>query len=542
MNPKQMNNTIVSTNLSKPSFLSSRWSVWMSSSVSSIISSSAISASVPPSDRTPIDVAAISLTCCSAVIAGLVSASYLHGPSRDFMTSENYEFIVSILHLTIWGVSLYLIMGVDHGLAVDKEGSIWDANLYFSAWLAFSLSVSLVADLVTIDDRSGLVHCSYAPNNVVRKGWIYVLVASIVLTAFSLGTALGGICKDNTHQDDRRCDYIYTTAILSGMGIVTATFSFISNRYWQTNKLNDGSLARYGAILAFTSLLSSAANIPVTSSNGRINSSSGNLFFLCWACFFLSLRLCLRYVDVFKSTSKDSSVGHYTGSVTTSRRSSFGSLDCEDELESQRSGVTILDGQSTNLRRIQSQPKSPSDVAHLDALPHHSNPPSETKLNRRSSLDSSRKNATTFNIGDWHAKLPIEPQSQNIPTKSNPPLCQQQNPQSQANLNKRSSNRSSDTSRNSSLNGRRNHHTRMNTSDPTLRRSQEWFNRSCQIGEGPPTLSPQVSESSLNHNGQQRQSKSPCSTKSYTSTSTCKGFVSSSTGDSVPLTLSPDFE
>jgi len=552
------NDIIVPANLVISSFLSSRWSFWMSSSVSSIISSSAISAAVPPIDRTPIDIAAISLTCCSAVIAALLSASFLHGPSRDFITSYNYEFVISIIHLTIWGASLYLIMGVDHELAVDKEGSIWDANLFFSTWLAFSLSVSLVADLATIDDRSGLLPCSYKPNNTIRKGWIYVLVASIVLVMFSLGAAWGGICTYNNRHEDSRCDYIYTTAFLSGMGVLTATFSFILNRYWQTNKLNDGNLARYGAVLAFTSLLSSTANIPVTAANERIGSNSSNLFLLCWVCFLLSLRMCLRYVDVFKSPSTDSSVGHYTGSVTASRRSSFGSLDYEDELESRRPGVSLQlsgdevvamshlgapsrsiqsiglfksDEQSTNILRMQSRVKSPSDVAHTGAPSFHH----ELNFNRCSSLDSSKKNVTTINIGDRHIIQPMEPRTQKILTESNTPLGQQRNPRSLGNLNKRIINKSSKSSRSSSTSGHRNYQSGMKISDRTLRKSQEWFNRSCQIGEGPPTLSPQVSESSSSY-GRRQKSKSSSEVRSKTSPSNLVDLVSSSSSDSVPET------
>ena len=233
---------------------------------------------------------------------------------------------------------------------------MWGTNLFFAAWIAFSTAVYLVADLLTIDDRSGLLPWQYTPNNTIRKGWIYILVVSIVLMATALTTASGAggmiLCEEGEIVN---CEYIYITVALAGMGIVISVFSFFLYRQWQLNKLNDASLARYGAVLAFSSLLTSTVNIPVTTANNSVGSLSGSIFFLCWAFFWLSLYMCLRYIAVFgmfdmKSSSDNESVGHMTGSVTASSKgSSFYSDDEGDELDdpdsvlgrTTSSGVTI---------------------------------------------------------------------------------------------------------------------------------------------------------------------------------------------------------
>jgi hypothetical protein len=176
-----------------------------------------------------------------------------------------------------------------------------------------------------------MIPSKYKPNNIIRRTWLYLMFLSVILLAVAVTSK--SACDATRSRYSLNCSTIATTAGLAGLEIAMSLSSFALYQQWQVNNLGDNDLAKYGALLAFFSMIASIVNVVVTTTENlsKIGAAEGNVYFLCWGSFWVSLFLCLRYIDVFTLQESDDEKDAATAPMT--RGSSRGSRSDDEELE-----------------------------------------------------------------------------------------------------------------------------------------------------------------------------------------------------------------
>lgn len=199
----------------------------------------------------------------------------------------------------------------------------------------------------------------YKPNNVIRRAWLLLLFLSITLLLVAI---TNGPCEPS----EISCYSIDMTAGLAGLGCVFSICSFGLYHLWQLDKIKDWELARYGAALSSALFLSDTVNVVMTTTDhGDIGAIEGSIYFLNWGFFWLSLHLCLRYIDVFtlqakaSQDEKDAATAPYSRS---SSRDSTGSEAMDLHPGSPSSAVlpSQMDFESANMQRSSSKRRARS--------------------------------------------------------------------------------------------------------------------------------------------------------------------------------------
>lgn len=170
------------------------------------------------------------------------------------------------------------------------------------------------------------------------------------------------------------CSSITATAGLASLSCIISVCSFGLYYLWQTDKIKDLSLARFGAGLAALLLIFNSINAVVTASGSHnaVGATEGSIYLLCWASFWLSLYLCLRYLDVFALQAKlnqdeqDAATAPYSRS---SSRSSAGSVDMdlpESPAPNRDTPDMIQDLAQVDVERTHRTPNMIEDLAQVD--------------------------------------------------------------------------------------------------------------------------------------------------------------------------------
>lgn len=300
--------------------LSPRADAWLLLSLTSVACAASLSVASPAAWRSTPESAALGCAGTSAALSLCVAAGFRYGPSRDGLTRPpgggagplaraTPELAVAVLTFALWLITSALVLRPAGQMAVART-EIWNANLYFATWASASLASFLAADLVTSHHPSGGMlprESSLLMGNAIPRGWALLFVASASLLACSAALGSGEACAGALGEARDACRTTAVGIAFGALGMV------LPAGYRAVSLLDRGGDPAEGAAgsnsklhLASTAL--SVASFICYSVNAAFVTSPEpapgkgepcNVYFSSWACFAISLYLCVRHAEVY---------------------------------------------------------------------------------------------------------------------------------------------------------------------------------------------------------------------------------------------------
>lgn len=246
-----------------------------------------------------------------------------HHRRDDFVGSLNLtaEWILLTILFLLWIVTMSLIVNSDdyHYSRMDGTNGaemIWDANLFFSSWISFSLCTYLWIEVWTSSNRGGTIRMANSrrlPSNAFTKRWTLLLFAAVVVFTASITTYTGLECRGTLLKQTSDCSRLMTGIVMGGVFQMILSLS-VGILYRLTNMrrggrrsgsedacmLNGRMRDLWASIAALVSIVAQGFNVALLTSptGGGPGNASGTLYFGSWLGFVLSFELCLRYSDL----------------------------------------------------------------------------------------------------------------------------------------------------------------------------------------------------------------------------------------------------
>jgi len=298
--------------------LSPRADIWLFLFLSSCASTASLSVASPAAWRSTTERVALAAMGTSTAVSLCVAVGFRYRPSRGSLTKplvdENItlELAVAMGTLALWLLSAALVFQSSGYMAV-AETEIWNTNLFFATWISASFASYLVADLLTVENASGVLPREYSMvmGNAISRAWVLLFIASVSLLAFSITLRSGESCSGLLIETNV-CQMTIVGIIFGIVGMV------LPGGYLLVRSLNRHSSLRgqntppmtnapkskrnlLSTLLSITSFISFSINAAfVTSPTPQLGMSEPcNVYFSSWICFAISLYLCIRHAEVY---------------------------------------------------------------------------------------------------------------------------------------------------------------------------------------------------------------------------------------------------
>ena len=304
--------------------LSPRSDVWLLLSISSLATTSSIALSSSPDNKTSSETTALILSSLMFTVSTVIGFGYRYTPFRESLTgaqSERFLFkctnetIVSMTCLALSVIETTIVMNPSLYIAVGGN-TIWNANIFFSSWLGLYCHFYLVADLITINDSSGLVDrattssTSLSYFDSVAKIW-WMLICSISSLMGALLNFSNSVC-DAALNTSSVCERTTGAAILSIFSLLLNLAALAVYRIALLGEMGRSKMEcfngaarafkmsrRIGAALSFLVFALQSSVVAIVSSPAGPGQEGGSVFLTAWLSFGLSLITVKMYMEAF---------------------------------------------------------------------------------------------------------------------------------------------------------------------------------------------------------------------------------------------------
>jgi len=226
------------------------------------------------------------------VLTLIVVLMHLNSMAAVYVVGTKIEGILCIFLFALWVSIVSIASDSRNGLAVDEEGTVQNANLYYFSWAGFvcsvTLSVSYLKAVLDVD-IPGEIRTRSARLNL----WSSLLATSIVVSGSS-GTILSADCR----SEDSDKSFCSRTIFGIVLGVVTALMSFyVVGLKIATSK------APFMVEVLFSnaSFLMYIFGVGFLTSSYGPGSPLGNLYYFTWLSFFVSFMLCASCVEDYQT-------------------------------------------------------------------------------------------------------------------------------------------------------------------------------------------------------------------------------------------------
>lgn len=269
----------------------------------------------------------ITLLSLNAAIALAVGVAYRYHPSLIVLTRPmnlvmSLEFLLAAMALLNWILCMFFCNSPNDAafqIMMDMPLSQMNANFFYSHWVTGILSLYLVSDLCTGNNRGGVISITAATsihstkNQTMGRLWMLLLFSSILLLSFSIMLQVGPSCMGELMHNSSYCASTMTALSVSILGMLLCFSWAISIRA----RRDSSSLDKFERVLALAILIGYACNAGITTSPGGSGTNVGNVYVASWLALILASILNVSYLRLhFTSRSCDENVpsSNYNGS------------------------------------------------------------------------------------------------------------------------------------------------------------------------------------------------------------------------------------
>lgn len=228
---------------------------------------------------------AVTCSVLTFILTFTVVVMHFFSISSVYIVGTKIEGILCVFLFALWVSTVTIVSDSRNGLAVDEEGTVSNANLYYFSWAGFvcsvTLSVSFLKSVLDVD-IPGEIRTRSARLNL----WSSLLATSIVVSGSS-GTILSAYCGagESAPSGTSFCSRTIFGIVL---GVITAIMSFyVVGIKIATSKAPFLVEAVFSLISFILYIFGVGA---ITSSYGP-GAPLGNLYYFTWLSFFISFML-----------------------------------------------------------------------------------------------------------------------------------------------------------------------------------------------------------------------------------------------------------
>jgi len=258
----------------------------------------------------------ITLLSLNAAISLIVGVAYRHHPSLMALTNPmsravSLEFLLAGIILLFWVLCTVFYSNFNdpafHAI-MDMPLSQTNANFFYSLWITGILSLYLVADLASGNNREGVISIASndsMENQTVGRLWMLLLFSSILLLSFSASLRASPACGGTLMQESPYCASTTTALTVSILGMIVG-LSYRANSVRESrssSRMNSKPIER---VLALVVLIVYACNAGITTSPGGSGANMGNVYVTSWLGLILAFILNVSYLKLhFTSSSHE---------------------------------------------------------------------------------------------------------------------------------------------------------------------------------------------------------------------------------------------
>lgn len=201
--------------------------------------------------------------------------------SSVYIVGTKVEGVLCVFLFALWVSIVTIVSDSRNGLAVDDEGTVANANLYYFSWAGFvcsiTLSVSYLKSAFDVD-IPGEIRTRSARLNL----WSGLLATSIVV-AGSSSTIFSATCSEL-----KGSAFCSRTVFAIVLGVLTAVMSlYVVGVKIATSKAP----FMVEAVFSFISFILYVFGVGFITSSFGPGAPLGNLYYFTWLSFFLSFML-----------------------------------------------------------------------------------------------------------------------------------------------------------------------------------------------------------------------------------------------------------
>lgn len=278
-----------------------RFRYWSSLIALSAISLSATIDAIGDDDKDKYQILALLCSGTTLLIATTVSLMHIFSTTAKYIVGTKLEGLCSYTLMVFWDIGLAVMSKPDNNLAVNEEtGYIKNANIYFSSWGAFIVTVIIFAKYIQNIHKINLkAELKRKPRRLTH--WFGFMAASLIVSGSS-----GDIYASTCHSEDRDESYCSVANRSVTLGVCTGFVGLSMSCILVFSSDYAKKLIFLLAELMVSLVMVIANGIAVA----HITCESGpggvinNLFFACWGCLVLSLWIFFNCYDDISSNKE----------------------------------------------------------------------------------------------------------------------------------------------------------------------------------------------------------------------------------------------
>lgn len=226
---------------------------------------------------------AVTCSIITFILTLLVVMMHLSPISSIYIVGTKIEGVLCVFLFALWVSIVTIVSDSRNGLAVDDQGTVENANLYYFSWAGFvcsvTLSVSFLKAVFEID-IPGEIRTRSARLNL----WSGLLATSIVVSGSS-GNIFSSFCRGDQAESAAYC---HRTSFGIALGIITAVMAlYVVGVKIMTTRAP----FMVEAVFSLLSFLLYIFGVAFITSSFGPGSPLGNLYYFTWLSFFLSFGL-----------------------------------------------------------------------------------------------------------------------------------------------------------------------------------------------------------------------------------------------------------
>lgn len=306
---------------------SSRFGLWYTLTVFSAVSLIALSTRTITQQWRAGEKWVLIVTLLSLLLSSL--ASLAHVGLRDTFDGMPIEGLFLFTELGFWVGGLIVMMDTNLLMALDENGGILNANLYFFSWASLATTVALLVDYHLQQNLPSTASSDHIPN---EGYWAGIAVASLVAMISSLQVFVNDITvQEESFQcqgDDAESGFCQRLKFSIALGAVSCFFSAACGLL--CSKMS----CLVSAITSFMALFAWVLGVAfVTFGDESPGTNVGNLYFSCWASFVLSLCMVSSCIKFFMALREEAKKADYLLDSNVEASDAIPEADMAQELQ-----------------------------------------------------------------------------------------------------------------------------------------------------------------------------------------------------------------
>ena len=163
---------------------------------------------------------AIICTVLTTIITTLIVLAHLNAVASVLVVGTMLETIIVIMLVAFWSITVAIVTDPGNGLAVGESGEVKFGNLWYSSWMGFVLSITLLASVLrtTMGVNAG--------NIVGRSARVTHWSALFAFSVVVMGTSANIYDADCTISG-RNATWCKRTALAVSLGTIGTIFALI---------------------------------------------------------------------------------------------------------------------------------------------------------------------------------------------------------------------------------------------------------------------------------------------------------------------------